>query len=79
MYDDVPFVVLLKRNPRNSRETFQDTEETLRPVIIKKVAEALSNCNFEHGFEIKYVLKSQLKFYNKINLVCLSMSHYVTM
>ena len=48
MYDDVPFVVLPK-NPKNSRETFQDTEETLRPVIIKKVAGALSNCNFEHG------------------------------
>jgi len=49
MYDDVPFVVLLK-NPKHSRETFQDTEETLRPVIIKKVAGTLSNCNFEHGF-----------------------------
>ena len=38
MYDDdVPFVVLLK-NPKNSREAFQHNEETLRPVITKKVA-----------------------------------------
>ena len=47
MYDDVPFVVLLK-NPKNSREAFQHNEETLRPVITKKVAGTLSNCNFEH-------------------------------
>ena len=46
MYDDVPFVVLLTKNPKNSQETFHDTEETLRPVIIKKVSRGTIQLQF---------------------------------
>jgi len=49
MYDDVPFVVLLK-NPQkivDKHSRIEDTEESLRPVIIQKVAVSLFNGHFE--------------------------------
>ena len=49
MYDDVPFVVLLK-NPQkivDKHSRIEDTEESLRPVIIQIVAGSLFNGYFE--------------------------------
>ena len=51
MYDDVPFVVLLK-NPQkivDKHSRIEDTEESLRPVIIQIVAGSLFNGYFEES------------------------------